>query len=46
MNFTCNGRPLDIPVRHMVVAGWTGRDAAAQGLDWTDSPRRALRCNR
>mgnify|MGYP000875888015 FL=1 len=29
MNFTCNGQPLDIPVRHMVVAGWTGRDAAA-----------------
>lgn len=29
MNFTCNGAPLDIAVRHMVVAGWTGRDASA-----------------
>lgn len=29
MNFTCNGAPVDIAICHMVVAGWTGRDAAA-----------------
>lgn len=29
MNFTCNGATVDIAIRHMVVAGWTGRDAAA-----------------
>ncbi|RJL06655.1 DUF2848 domain-containing protein [Paracoccus aestuarii] len=29
MNFTCNGAIVEIAIRHMVVAGWTGRDATA-----------------
>lgn len=29
MRFTVNEMPLDLPLRHLVVAGWTGRDPAA-----------------
>lgn len=29
MQFTCDGRDLDIMIDHLYVAGWTGRDAAA-----------------
>ncbi|KGJ17717.1 DUF2848 domain-containing protein [Paracoccus sanguinis] len=29
MRFTCNGQQIDCAPAHLVVAGWTGRDAAA-----------------
>lgn len=29
MDFICNGSPVAVQVRHLVVAGWTGRDDAA-----------------
>lgn len=29
MRFTCAGRALEVAPRHLIVAGWTGRDRAA-----------------
>lgn len=29
MQFTVDGQPLELPLTHLVIAGWTGRDQAA-----------------
>lgn len=31
MKFTVNGKPLEVDLRHLIVAGWTGRDR--EGVD-------------